>query len=152
MVSAAPLQHRQILAFPRSRGSGIICCSGLTCRLGQLHAGPEQAGRAERGSYLQQQLHDVPVHQAQHRLPVDVRDEVSSSQPRFLRRAPFFHALQQESQAFARTKPTPPTTCGIPTVSLVPGATYPDHVVHGVDVAVPHVDPDGSQREAVFLA
>lgn len=37
------------------------------------------------------------------------------------------------------------------TLSVSVGRTHPDHVVHGVDVRVAHVDPDGSQREAVFL-
>lgn len=30
--------------------------------------------------------------------------------------------------------------------------THPNHVVHSVDVAVAHVDPDGAQREAVLLS
>lgn len=30
--------------------------------------------------------------------------------------------------------------------------SYPDHVVYTVDVTVPHVDPDGTQREAILLA
>lgn len=32
------------------------------------------------------------------------------------------------------------------------GRTYPNHVLHSVDVRVPHVDTDGPQGEAVLLA
>lgn len=32
------------------------------------------------------------------------------------------------------------------------GGTYPDHVVHGIDIRVAHVDPDGPQCEAILLA
>lgn len=47
-----------------------------------------------RRSHLQQQLHHIHVHQAQDRFPVDVCDEVPSTQSRLLRRAPFLHALR----------------------------------------------------------
>lgn len=30
--------------------------------------------------------------------------------------------------------------------------THPDHVMHRVDVRVSHVDPDGSESEAVLLS
>lgn len=35
--------------------------------------------RFRQGSYLQQQLYHIHVHQAQDRLPIDVRDEVTSA-------------------------------------------------------------------------
>lgn len=28
--------------------------------------------------------------------------------------------------------------------------TYPDHVLHGIHIRVPHVDPNGTEREAVL--
>lgn len=53
-------------------------------------------GRGTHGSHLQQQLHHIHVNQAQDRLPVDVRDEVTGAQPRLLRRTALLHALQTQ--------------------------------------------------------
>lgn len=108
-------------------------------------------------SYLQQQLHDVPVNQTQHGLAVHVGDEITRPQPRFLRRAPFFHALQPKHRDVNGCKPQFPP--GVFPLGNVTGttprraqATYPDHMVDSVDVTVPHVDADGAQGEAVLLA
>lgn len=66
------------------------CCPGAKWS----HAG----GRGTHGSHLQQQLHHIHVHQAQDRLPVDVRDEVTSAQPSLLRRAALLHTLPTQNK------------------------------------------------------
>lgn len=40
----------------------------------------------------------------------------------------------------------------VPLFPLTLRPTYPDNMVHGVDIAVAHVDADGPQAEAVLLA
>lgn len=55
--------------------------------------GPGTLREHRVGWHLQQQLHDVHVHQPQDRLPVDVGDEVSGPQARLVGRAPLLHAL-----------------------------------------------------------
>ena len=50
-------------------------------------------GVGGRGLHLQQQLHDVHVHQSQDGLPIDVGDQVPSSQTCLLGRASFLHTL-----------------------------------------------------------
>lgn len=101
-------------------------------------------------THLQQQLHDVPMDQTQHGLSVHVCDEISCPQPGLLRRAPLLHALQPKQRGFIWV---PASSWGFPTGkgTTRPQGTYPDHVVDSVDVAVAHVDADGSQGEAVLL-
>lgn len=78
-------------------------------------------------AYLQQQLHDVPVNQTQHGLAVHVRDEIARSQPRFLRRAPLFHALQSKHRDFYLDA-SPSFLLGFSHREMCPAPPVPPHV------------------------
>lgn len=95
--------------------------------------------------YLQNQLHHLSVNQTVNRFPVDVGDQVSLPQTCFVGWTSLFHMLRGSHMLEGKN------ICSASTPPL-PARTHPDHVMHGVDVRVAHVDPDGLQGEAVLLA
>lgn len=54
---------------------------------------PLSPARYLPGTHLKDQLHDLRMHHAMHRLPVHVGDEVPRTEPCLLGRAPLFHVL-----------------------------------------------------------
>lgn len=74
------------------KGQGVVEVLRIRGREGREGPGSPKGG--QWGRHLQQQLNNVHVHQPQDRLPIDVGDEVSSSQARLLGGAPLLHALR----------------------------------------------------------
>lgn len=107
--TTAGVEHRRWLRDPLKQGlppvlglapAAALASSGHAA-LGHVLPGRPHLdggvlqGRGAQGDLvatLQQQLHHIHVHQAQDRFPVDVCDEVPSTQSRLLRRAPLLHA------------------------------------------------------------
>lgn len=90
--------------------------------------------------HLQQQLHDVHVHQPQHRLPVDVGDEVPGPQASLLGGASILHTLgadrgtvglmawaphlETPAQAGSAVGPQQAAASCVASVSLILGNSY----------------------------
>lgn len=75
--------------------------------------GPGSPEDGQWGRHLQQQLNNVHVHQPQDRLPIDVGDEVSSSQARLLGGTPLLHALRGNGgvSCLLQQQETPASCC-----------------------------------------